>query len=61
MLAAAVWLVTRLAAKAPAGWRYALWLLVLVKFCVPPFAMLPGQLVAWQQAPLPVRQVMALF
>ena len=48
VLAVVVWLVTRLASKAPAAWRNALWLLVLVKFLVPPFAYYPSHLVFWQ-------------
>lgn len=36
ILAAAVWLIARRSAKAPASWRYMLWLVVLIKFLVPP-------------------------
>lgn len=48
VLAAVVWLVTRLTPKAPAAWRHALWLLVLVKLFLPPFVHFPSQLAFWQ-------------
>ena len=48
LVAAVVWVITRLAGKAPASWRHALWLIVLVKFFVPPFAYLPSELAFWQ-------------
>jgi beta-lactamase regulating signal transducer with metallopeptidase domain len=50
IFAAVVWTVTRLARKAPARFRHALWLLVLVKFLIPPFAHLPAELAVWQRA-----------
>lgn len=49
LLAGVVWVVTRLARRAPAGWRYALWVVVLAKFLVPPFAYLPEQYAFWHQ------------
>ena len=48
LVAAVVWIITRLSGKAPAAWRYALWTVVLVKFFVPPFAYLPSELAFWQ-------------
>ena len=53
ILAAVVWLITRFARKAPASWRHALWLVVLVKFFIPPFAYLPIQRAA-EPSPAPV-------
>jgi len=47
ILAAVVWIVGRLARKAPASWRYALWVMVLIKFVIPPFAYLPEQMALW--------------
>lgn len=44
VVAAVIWAITRLAGKAPAAWRHALWLVVLIKFFIPPFAYLPPQL-----------------
>ncbi len=41
VLAAIVWLICKFAGKAPASWRYALWLIVVVKFLIPPFAYMP--------------------
>ena len=46
--AVAVWLITRLVRRAPANWRYALWVIVLVKFFVPPFAYFPSEWAFWQ-------------
>jgi|GEM_PF-4091625 len=48
ILAAVVLVVTRLARKAPAAWRHALWVIVLVKLLVPPLAQIPAQWVFWQ-------------
>lgn len=47
ILAAVVWVVCRLAKKAPASFRCALWVLVLVKLFVPPFADLPAGWALW--------------
>lgn len=41
ILAIIIWVISRLAWKAPASWRYTLWLILLVKFFVPPFVHLP--------------------
>lgn len=41
LLAMIVWAISRLAWKAPASWRYILWLILLVKFFVPPFVHIP--------------------
>lgn len=49
ILAGAVWVVCRCARKAPASWRCALWLLVTIKFFVPPFALLPSQIAIGQR------------
>ncbi len=55
VLAAAVWVVARLARKAPASWRHALWVVVLVKMFVPPVAQIPAGWAFWQSsAPAPV-------
>lgn len=45
-LALVVWGVTRLCPRTTARWRYALWLLVLVKFCLPPVVNV-NDLTAW--------------
>lgn len=37
LAAAVVWAISRVSGRAPAAWRYALWVVVLVKFLVPPF------------------------
>ena len=50
ILAALVWIVCRLASKAPAAWRHALWIVVLVKFFMPPVVHFPSQLAFWQTA-----------
>lgn len=42
VVAAVIWAITRLAGKAPAAWRHALWLVVLIKFFVPPFVHAPA-------------------
>ncbi len=52
IVAAAVWIITRFARNAPASWRHALWLVVLIKFFIPPFAYLPSQL-AIEKTPAP--------
>lgn len=44
VLAAVVFGLSRVARKAPASWRCALWLIVLVKLFVPPFAHIPAGL-----------------
>lgn len=49
LLAAVVWAICRFASKAPAAWRHTLWLIVVVKFFVPPFAHMPAQLAFWQK------------
>jgi|GEM_PF-6956059 len=49
IVAAVVWVICRLAPKAPASWRFALWLLVIVKLFIPPFAYLPAQVAFWQR------------
>ncbi|MCX6345992.1 MAG: hypothetical protein NT018_13130, partial [Armatimonadetes bacterium] len=43
ILAAIVWVVSRIAKKAPAAWRCALWVMIIAKFMIPPFAYLPEQ------------------
>lgn len=48
LVAAVAWMISRLARKAPARVRHALWILVIVKFLVPPFAYLPSGLAFWQ-------------
>ncbi len=48
ILAAVVLVVTRLARKAPAAWRHALWMIVLLKLLVPPLAQIPAQWAFWQ-------------
>lgn len=48
IVAGVVWVICRLAPKAPASWRCALWVLVVVKLFIPPFAYLPTQLAFWQ-------------
>lgn len=58
VLAAVVWIITRLARKAPAAWRHALWVLVLVKFFIPPFAYVPTQLALGRAAPVTSTHVM---
>lgn len=50
IMAAAVWIVCRLAKRAPASFRCALWVLVLVKLFVPPFADVPGGWAFWSHA-----------
>lgn len=52
-----VWLISRLARKAPAAWRHALWVFVLIKFLIPPIVQLPvpGNITAPQDATLIVR------
>lgn len=47
VLAAVVWVVTRLARRSPASWRHALWVIVLVKLFVPPFAVVPAEWAFW--------------
>lgn len=42
LFAAVIWMITRLLPQAPARLRAALWLLVLLKFCLPPFGYLPS-------------------
>lgn len=55
ILGAAVWVATRLTRKAPASWRHAVWLIVLVKFFIPPFAQVPAHWVLWvNEASAPV-------
>lgn len=48
LVAGFVWLVSRGSASVPAAWRYALWVMVVAKFLVPPFAYLPSHLAFWQ-------------
>ncbi len=59
-LAGVVFVVTRLARKAPASWRHALWLIVLVKPFVPPFAQIPAEWAFWvKNTPAPVVSAVA--
>ncbi|MHB0999289.1 MAG: M56 family metallopeptidase [Armatimonadota bacterium] len=46
VLAGVVWIVTRVSGRAPASWRYALWVIVLVKLFIPPLVRPPLWLVA---------------
>lgn len=50
LFALVIWGLTRLLPRMPARWHYALWLLVLVKFFVPPVLTLPTVPLATQQA-----------
>ena len=50
ILAAVVWVVCRAAKKAPASFRCALWVLVLIKLFVPPFVDLPAGWAFWSHA-----------
>ena len=56
VLAALVFLVSRISKRAPAAWRHALWVIVLVKLFVPPLAQIPAQW-AFRQADAPVPAV----
>ncbi|MCX6344099.1 MAG: DUF881 domain-containing protein [Armatimonadetes bacterium] len=47
ILAVTVWVVCCVAKKAPASFRCALWVMVLVKLFVPPIVNLPAQLAFW--------------
>ncbi len=47
ILGAVVWVATKFARKAPASWRHVVWLIVLVKFFIPPFAQVPAHWVSW--------------
>lgn len=48
VLAAMVWVIAKLAKNAPARFRYALWLIVLLKFLIPPSISVPA---FWESAP----------
>ncbi|MHB1458059.1 MAG: M56 family metallopeptidase [Armatimonadota bacterium] len=53
ILAVLVFAVTRLGGKAPAAWRYALWIIVAAKFVIPPFVDLPERYVPRTDQPVP--------
>jgi beta-lactamase regulating signal transducer with metallopeptidase domain len=54
--AAAVWTVTRLAGRhLPPRWRYNLWLLVLLRLCLPVLPAIPVHLPRWTAQPTAVR------
>lgn len=48
ILAAVVWMLTRMFQRAPAALRHVLWVIVLAKFFIPPFAYLPNEVAFWQ-------------
>lgn len=47
IFALVIWAVTSLIRRSPASWRLTLWILVLIKFLIPPFAGLPSDLLFW--------------
>ena len=50
LLAAVVWVIARLACRAPAAWRHAIWVVVVVKFLAPPLVPFPAELAFWRTA-----------
>ena len=52
ILAVLVFAVTRLGGRAPAAWRYALWIIVAAKFVIPPFVDLPNQYLSRGNRPI---------